>query len=755
MKRVLLFVTLFAISFAGKAQRSYDFSAVAETGQSLYYRILSDANKTVEVTYPHLIGSDYWSDYSRPTGSLVIPSSVRHDGVDYTVVSIGENAFNDCNGLAAVTVGDSISAIYSYAFFKCSNLSSMELPDQMNKIEDHAFAITAFTEIVLPSSLTYIDEACFMNCNSLVSITIPANVTEIGPMAFLNCQSLQSVTFHDSLQKIWGSAFENCYSLTEVEIPNSVVQIRWSAFRSCTSLSTVTIGTGTTEIQQYAFMGCTALETVNFNAINCVVSDEAYFSDSPMFKNLNIGEEVQVIDDFAFTDCDSIAKLVIPNSVTTIKTRAFKGCASLDTIVIGNSLQSLADDAFAYCGEGLSYISVHQDNPYFDSRNDCNALIRTSTDELILGSVNTIIPDGILSIGNYAFTNHRMTSINIPRTIQTIGNESFNRCIILDTIICEAMTPPLAYQTTFNGCGIDYDHLPAPITIVYVPYGTSQLYREATGWNYFSNFIERGMFIGDTEWYYEIENDNGSITYQHLQYENDTVVNHKDVKIIVRTNTLYDKHQQITHEYVYEENDVVYWWDKENENFTVLYDQNAEVGDEWQITKGGKSIIVRVDEVSQYEYEGRTFKMMHVIDENDVFTGNIVCGIGHLTSWFPEKMMHVYRNSRVDGLRCYWINGNLIVKNGDKDCDAVYEELHFGIDEKANARFTLYPNPTNGTIYIESQCDASTFSISNMLGQTVMSGNIADSQTIDVSGLDDGMYFICIGQRMVKFVVRK
>ncbi|MBQ0130222.1 MAG: leucine-rich repeat domain-containing protein, partial [bacterium] len=561
MKRVFLIMALFAISFAGKAQQNYDFSAVSETGVSLYYRITSDANRTVEVVYPHVEG-DYWGGYTKPTGSLIIPSCVTQDGVDYTVVSIGEFAFYECTGLTAVTVGDSICAIYTYAFSNCSNLSSVELPDQMYKIGDRAFARTALTGIVLPSGLLNIDVACFWGCNSLVSITIPENVTEIGRMAFQNCQSLQSVTFNDSLQKIWDSAFENCSSLTEIEIPNSVAQIRWSAFRNCTNLSTVTIGKGVTEIQQYAFMGCSALETVNFNAINCTVNDEASFCDSPRFKNLNIGEEVQLIDDFAFTNCDSITKLVIPNSVTTIMARAFKDCRSLDTIEIGSSLQSLADDAFAYCGDSLLYISVDLDNPYFDTRNDCNALIRTSSNELVLGSVNTIIPDGIISIGNYAFANHRMTSINIPNTIQTIGNESFNCCYLLDTIISEAMTPPLAYPTTFNGCGIHYDDFES--TNVYVPYGTSQLYRNATGWNYFSNFIERGMIIGGAEWFYEIQNDNGSITYQQLQCSNDTVIENKRPKIIIRSNTLYDEKMGtvVTHEYVYEENGIVYWWNK-------------------------------------------------------------------------------------------------------------------------------------------------------------------------------------------------
>ena len=144
-----------------------------------------------------------------------------------------------------------------------------------------------------------------------------------------------------------------------------------------------------------------------------------------------------------------------------------------------------------------------------------------------------------------------------------------------------------------------------------------------------------------------------------------------------------------------------------------------------------------------------------VSDESNIFSGSIVCGIGHMTSFFPEILMNGKKNYRIEGIRCYWTNGNLILKNGDKDCDAVYEEMHSGIDETANASFSLYPNPTNGTLYIESQGDACIFSISNMLGQTIMTGNVADSQTIDVSRLDDGMYFICIGQRTVKFVVRK
>ena len=87
------------------------------------------------------------------------------------------------------------------------------------------------------------------------------------------------------------------------------------------------------------------------------------------------------------------------------------------------------------------------------------------------------------------------------------------------------------------------------------------------------------------EWYYEIQNDDGSITYQHLEYAADTTIGNERPKIIIRSNTHYDRDiwTEVTHEYVYEENGKVYWWNKELEEFTVLYDLAANAGDEWEI----------------------------------------------------------------------------------------------------------------------------------------------------------------------------
>ena len=161
------------------------------------------------------------------------------------------------------------------------------------------------------------------------------------------------------------------------------------------------------------------------------------------------------------------------------------------------------------------------------------------------------------------------------------------------------------------------------------------------------NEIDAPFIIGN-EWYYEIQNDNGSITYQYLYQAGDTIVQDEPTHILVKINTLYDKdlHQDVTHEYVYERDGKVYWWNKTLEEFTVLYDFGAHEGDEWEIKVGNESLVMHVDAVENIEYEGKTYMVLHVSDADDYFSGDIVCGIGHLTSFFPERLM-----DNGDGLR--------------------------------------------------------------------------------------------------------
>ena len=269
-----------------------------------------------------------------------------------------------------------------------------------------------------------------------------------------------------------------------------------------------------------------------------------------------------------------------------------------------------------------------------------------------------------------------------------------------------------------------------------------------------------------SEWYYEILNDDGTITYQYMYQAGDTIINDEPTQILVKINTLYDKglRDEVTHEYVFELNGKLYWWNKRTHSFTVLYDYEAEVGDSWNIMVGMEPpLTMTVDAVDYVEYEGRTYRVMHVSDPDDLFSGDIVCGIGHLTSFFPERLMRNADGFRVEGLRCYWVEDELVFNlDGEEECDAILSDIH-GIEEggpsTGSGPLTVYPNPTDGILFVETRRATSlpdqTYRITNLMGQTILSGNItAETHQIDVSNLLEGMYFITVGETMRKFVVR-
>ena len=264
-----------------------------------------------------------------------------------------------------------------------------------------------------------------------------------------------------------------------------------------------------------------------------------------------------------------------------------------------------------------------------------------------------------------------------------------------------------------------------------------------------------------TEWYYEITNDNGSVTYQYLECAADTTINDQPIHILVRINTLYDKSQVITHEYIYEENNKVYWWNKTLGEFTTLYDFGAEVGDEWEIKVGTQTITVHVDAAQTVTYKSQEYKMLSISDPDDIFTGDIICGIGHLTSFFPEKLMN--KGFRVENIRCFWQDGELVYQNGDQDCDEIYEQHHLDVDEiDAENGFVVYPNPSHDVLFVLSESINSEYRITNIMGQTLMTGNItSENQMIDVSSLPKGIYFITLTNKTTiydvstqKFVIK-
>ena len=153
----------------------------------------------------------------------------------------------------------------------------------------------------------------------------------------------------------------------------------------------------------------------------------------------------------AFVGCTGLTSITIPNSVTSIGGGAFYGCTGLTSITIPNSVTSIGDDAFSGC-TGLTSIDVESGNTIYDSRNNCNAIIETSTNTLIQGCKTTIIPNSVTSIGGSAFEDCTgLTSVTIPNSVTSIGGSAFSGCTGLTSVAIGNSVTSIG-GSAFYGC---------------------------------------------------------------------------------------------------------------------------------------------------------------------------------------------------------------------------------------------------------------------------------------------------------------
>ena len=284
-----------------------------------------------------------------------------------------------------------------------------------------------------------------------------------------------------SVTSIGDGAFANHSGLTSVTIPNSVTSIGNYAFFNCSGLTSVTIPNSVTTIGEFAFAYCSGLTSVIFNAEKCTKMISA-FSDCTNLTSLTIGDKVTIIPNFAFPHCSKLTSVTIPNSVTSIGDSAFNGCSGLSSVTIGNSVTSIGKYAFHNCS-GLTSVVVDKDNSTYDSRNNCNAIIETSTNNLIVGCKNTIIPNSVTSIGDCAFYNcSGLTSVTIPNSVTFIGKYAFEDCSGLTKLVSLAVEPPTCDNGTFK----EVDKTTCQLI---VPQESINKYKTADQWKEFLNIL--------------------------------------------------------------------------------------------------------------------------------------------------------------------------------------------------------------------------------------------------------------------------
>ena len=254
-----------------------------------------------------------------------------------------------------------------------------------------------------------------------------------------------------NVTSIGNSAFMGCTGLTSITIQKGVTSIGFSAFRSCQKLTSVTIPEGVTSIGEEAFSN-TGWYNEQEDGLVYLCNYLLDLKGENQPTNIEIKDGTMTIADGALRNYFNLVSLTIPKSVTSIGDWAFR----VDV---------------------LESITVDSENPVYDSRNNCNAIIETATNTLITGCKNTIIPSDVTRIGNNAFRAcTELTSVTIPSGVTHIGDYAFLNCGLTEIYVL-ATTPPTLGDNAFHKVKKDIP--------VYVPD-----VKTYTGWGEFTNLIK-------------------------------------------------------------------------------------------------------------------------------------------------------------------------------------------------------------------------------------------------------------------------
>lgn len=327
-------------------------------------------------------------------------------------------------------------------------------------------------DIVLPNTVTKIDNEALKGNDNIVSITIPGSVKDIGNNAFEGCTKLERVIFTNPEETnknliIRLSAFQNCKKLTECEIPARAYQVVGNIFKGCTSLKEVKVN----DNNPYYF----TQDGVLFGP--ALVNYQPQYDDAYALQSYPAGRQG------AYT----IPSSVNGKEIDQVWTSGFEGAASLTDITIPASIGRLGTAAFE--NTGLTHVTIPDTVQQVDPAvfQNCTKLVSVKLpaglaeiDQYMFANCISLqyvdMPDSITKINIYAFHNcTSLTSLALPKGLTSLSVGCFEKCYNLQHVV----VPPSVINFPKDDVGVYNPFKYSPVT-VYVQKGS-------TGDRFFNN----------------------------------------------------------------------------------------------------------------------------------------------------------------------------------------------------------------------------------------------------------------------------
>lgn len=360
----------------------------------------------------------------------------RSENGEVTIMSCSEAAQGDIV-IPAYINGEPVTAIHDYAFLFCASVTAVTIPETVTRLGDYSFyCCTALETVTVSGSLEHTGNRSFYRCSNLKTVTFQGAVKAVGIYSFAYCTALSQVEFQSTVAALGSYSFYFCSALTQIALPSVTVignyafsgsglvalpvdscgetlSINSHAFSQCAGLTSVTLPSSVGTLGDGVFSDCVNLRSADLHSVTASKMPARLFSGCTSLVSVDLPASWTAISDEAFYNCAAL-QYTMTTGLTSIGSWAFCGCVSLgQDLVIPSGVTEIGTGAFRYC-------------------NPCSVTIPVGVTEILdytfdacPNLTSLTLPEGLLSVGTYAFGGNALKSLSLPSTLETLGDCAF------------------------------------------------------------------------------------------------------------------------------------------------------------------------------------------------------------------------------------------------------------------------------------------------------------------------------------------